>query len=785
MDVTRRFSLTNVTVSSLAPFIGLLVMALAFALQLLVARLPDPRPESAPAAEFSAGRALAIAERLLGDGAPHPVGSAANEAVRDHIIAELEALGLPVELRSTFACSSIWPLCGYVENILTRLPGQSEGPAVMLTAHYDSVPAGPGAADDIAGVATILEIARILSAEPPPRNPVIFLFSDGEEPGMLGAEAFVAGHPWAAEVDAVVNLEARGSSGQSILFETTENAGWLTRAFVQQARQPIVGSVYNEVYDLAANNTDLTIYEAAGMHGINLGFIEEFAHYHTPLDNLTNLNPGSVQHQGDNALAAVRAYSELDLSQPPPGNRISLDLAPGLIVHWPEPWSLVLGAGALLLWAGLTVFLLRRRQLSLRALLWSLPLLPLGVIVAAALGFGLLVLISNFVGSAAPLYAHPWPGRIALWASAFFVQVLLSLLFARRAGFWGLALGVWFWWALFALLLAPFAPGFGALFLIPAVPALLAFGVYALLRLRTTPRAEEIASGGIIAASIGVFGAASLWLPTALYSETGAGVELGGIAGFSVALATTTLAPLLALPERRRRLRHALWAVAALLAVIATVIAANTASFSELRPQRLNLMHYEARPEGEASWLLATGSLPGGAAAMPEPLLQAAEFGNAAPSIAFPWSDEQYLAAPAPATTEPAPNLQLVDDEQSNGERLLHLQLSSPRGAGHVALIIPEAAGLRRIAVPDAATTLEALPARNGFHTFDCFGARCDGLSLTLHLQSSGPITFFIYDDTWGLPPSGTALLQARPATAAPSQMGDVTRILNEVVVGE
>src|SRR5690606_9069481 len=108
------------------------------------------------------------------------------------------------------------------------------------------------------------------------------------------------------------------------------------------------------------------------------------------LDNLTNLNPGSVQHQGDNALAAVRAYSELDLSQPPPGNRISLDLAPGLIVHWPEPWSLVLGAGALLLWAGLTVFLLRRRQLSLRALLWSLPLLPLGVIVAAALGFGLL-----------------------------------------------------------------------------------------------------------------------------------------------------------------------------------------------------------------------------------------------------------------------------------------------------------------------------------------------------------------------------------------------------------
>ena len=50
-------------------------------------------------------------------------------------------------------------------------------------AHYDSVPFGPGAADDGAGVVTLLETARALKAGPPLKNDVIFLFTDGEEAG--------------------------------------------------------------------------------------------------------------------------------------------------------------------------------------------------------------------------------------------------------------------------------------------------------------------------------------------------------------------------------------------------------------------------------------------------------------------------------------------------------------------------------------------------------------------------------------------------------------------------
>jgi hypothetical protein len=68
-------------------------------------------------------------------------------------------------------------------------------PAVLVMSHYDSVHNSPGAADDSLGAAAALEIARALKAGPQPARDVIFLFTDGEEAGLLGAEAFFARDP--------------------------------------------------------------------------------------------------------------------------------------------------------------------------------------------------------------------------------------------------------------------------------------------------------------------------------------------------------------------------------------------------------------------------------------------------------------------------------------------------------------------------------------------------------------------------------------------------------------
>ena len=63
-------------------------------------------------------------------------------------------------------------------NIIATLPGRDPGkPAVLLMAHHDSVWGSPGAPDDAAGVAAILEVVRAIraSGQPPERTLIVLL----------------------------------------------------------------------------------------------------------------------------------------------------------------------------------------------------------------------------------------------------------------------------------------------------------------------------------------------------------------------------------------------------------------------------------------------------------------------------------------------------------------------------------------------------------------------------------------------------------------------------------
>src|SRR5688500_7061779 len=126
---------------------------------------PAPLPATAPPSEFSADRAFQHLKVIAR--APRPIGSAHHGAARDYIFRQLRALGLEPEIQRTTAVNSTAaPLffAGAIQNIVARRKGTGDGRAVLLVAHYDSVPNGPGANDDAAGVATLLETARALSA---------------------------------------------------------------------------------------------------------------------------------------------------------------------------------------------------------------------------------------------------------------------------------------------------------------------------------------------------------------------------------------------------------------------------------------------------------------------------------------------------------------------------------------------------------------------------------------------------------------------------------------------
>lgn len=86
-------------------------------------------------------------------------------------------------MQAGLQCSPLAAGCTQVRNIVAVRKGREGGPAVMLTAHYDSVPGSAAAADDGAGVAAMLDIADLLATRAPLRHDVVLLFADGEESG--------------------------------------------------------------------------------------------------------------------------------------------------------------------------------------------------------------------------------------------------------------------------------------------------------------------------------------------------------------------------------------------------------------------------------------------------------------------------------------------------------------------------------------------------------------------------------------------------------------------------
>ena len=192
---------------------------------------PRPLPADAPAQLFSAGRAFATVKAITSR--PRLVGSPAFESAKATVLAQMTAVGLLTEEQDT-------SLDGVkVENVLGRLHGSLSQDAILLTAHLDSVANSPGATDDGSGVAEVLETMRALQAAGPLRNTVIALITAPEENCCYGARAFVSQHPWARYVRLVVNVDAGGLSGPSILAATGPDEGWLVEQMAGRLPDPV------------------------------------------------------------------------------------------------------------------------------------------------------------------------------------------------------------------------------------------------------------------------------------------------------------------------------------------------------------------------------------------------------------------------------------------------------------------------------------------------------------------------------------------------------------------
>lgn len=469
---------------SAAAIVIVLLLGLLIGFSIYAQRPPAAEPDGNTAAAFSANRALQHLSVIAAK--PHPSGSAAHEEVRDYLLRELKAAGLEPQVQHStlFGPSQGAPSTG-IRNVLARLKGTGSGEAVLLVAHYDSRVESFGASDDGAAVASLLETARTLKAGERLKNDVIFLFTDAEETGLLGAQAFVEEHAWPRDVRLVLNFEARGNSGPVMMFESSDNNNWLIAEFAKAAPMPFAHSLSYEIYKLLPNDTDLTIFKHVGLTGLNFANIDGLAHYHSPLDNLSAVDPGVIQHQGSYIAALTKHFGNVDLNQTSDGNAVYFDLFGRVLVHYSYLWVIPLTLLTCLLFVALVILGFRKQRLTARGILWGSATLLVSIVAAAVIG----LLVWKSVG----IFGGPSPetlqSRLFLVGFVAFAMASTSVVYTvlrKRASFESFAIGAFFCWLVLTLVVSLRIPGGSFLFHWPLLGGMVGLGWMMLFSERKT-----------------------------------------------------------------------------------------------------------------------------------------------------------------------------------------------------------------------------------------------------------------------------------------------------------
>ena len=387
---------------------------------------PKAVPADAPATRFSAERAMTDLQVVARE--PHSAGSDAQARVREYIVGQVEALGLKAEIETS----------GQVSNILVFLEGTRSTGTVLVTGHYDSHPPAPGAGDDGLSTVAMLEAIRVMHASSSLRNDVLFLFSDGEELGWLGAYAYLNSHPEAKnEIGVVLGFDGRPGNGPLAMWETSPGDAWLVR---QMAGLPLplwAGSWTNRA-ERGELDTDFSVFSQAGFTGVEIENAEAGTRYHTSDDTVDAISPNLMQAYGQAMLMLTDRFGEIDLRTRTRGVDLAYFTLPlvGLVPcpTWVTPVLSGLGILALL---AFVVVARRQARFSPGRFGWGLLGLLLGTIVivlCAQLAWGgikkgyadELAAVSGFEASTAWLTGMMFVAAI--------LMVILLVLLSRRLG---------------------------------------------------------------------------------------------------------------------------------------------------------------------------------------------------------------------------------------------------------------------------------------------------------------------------------------------------------------
>ena len=760
---------------------------------------PAPAPASADAAGFSAARAMTDVRAIAVT--PHPMGSAANLQVRDHLVARMTTLGLAPRVSREAAFTSregrngLRIDGGYVENIVGVLPGRDRAaPAAALMSHYDSVPSSPGAADDAAGVASALEIVRAIKARGVPARDVMVVITDGEEAGLLGAEAFFRKDPAARHIGFALNMETRGGGGRVQMFETSDRNGEVIALLRRAAERPSSSSLSVFLYRHMPNDTDFSLAKAAGVQGMNFAFIGRQFDYHSPTATPANLDAGALQDMGGQVLSAAAALAfapqlparapdaihsqvagDVLLAYGPTTGWLILAAAAGLLtVGWVRarraekfPLSdVVRGAGGLLFVAlsaaailhfarravGVDVGYLEQRFLLAEPRLWeaAVMLLAIGLLLAAAAelarGRRKIALLPLAAGLAGSLFGGFDLVGLVIGAGAALVGAAACGRRVSRPPAWA------------GVLILGLILGVAAMVFAPAISFAIAWPL-ALACLGAALTSLACGRGPVSLTILGLLAALGLGWIGGMAHMAHLGLDLPEVLTVPLVMATLLIWPL-AHPTEGAPPERLIGPLTITAGLVVLAIARWHHPYDARHPQASQVAYELDQDAGKAWRVSSTPDLPDWSR-------EVLTTEGATPARRRSWALGRLDAAPAPYLAQPAPEITLT--ALGNGRLRLHVQ--PPPGARTLDLRLQ----------PNTAVFLEEIagvPARAGLSPVRWTRLRWEAAQpgLDLVIRAAGPGRLQVdYAATLEAWPTAAAPLPARPADVMPFGQSDST----------
>ncbi len=741
---------------------GLVIVAVAGA----VTPVDAPRPVSSAVApdRFSSARAMDALRVIAAE--PRPIGSLRAAAVRDFIFARLQALTLDPHVRTSEVVSKRAPrVAGVVRNVVGRLPGRDPTRAVLLVAHYDSVPTAAGAADNGSGVAALLETARALRSGPPLRNDVIFLFTDGEERGLLGAQAFLRDDPWVYAAGVVLNFDSPGSSSPALMYETSPGNGRLIPHYLA------VGNAYGSslMYEVSRRQpvvSDFRPFVASGIPGMTFGMLDGPAYDHTAYDSLTAFDEAGLQHEGKTALALARRLGDADLWRLHAPDVVYFNALWGFGVSYPQsyvPALAALGVGAFFAAVAVAV---RRRLLTPGGVAWA------ALATGATLGASLLALAIVWTMYRTAYEERVWTDTgvvvsdgyrlgLVLVAAAVVMAIYAALL--RRLRAWDLSVAALAWWAAAAVGVSLLFPGASFLLTWPLVGGSLGLAGAALVDGPDggRPAAAMIALAGAVPGLVLMSSAVYLLLMSAGLKQ-----------GVTVA-AVWLLVGLLMLPLAVALRSFRFWLPAAFAAAgVAVLFAVGSSVAFDSEHPKFTSVYYRRTPDGRTAWQSVDrlDDYTRGFLGEKSPARLAAVY--------FPqMGSRTTLETDAPPFELRSPVLRVLSDVSDGDRRTVRVHVRSDRRAAVLSLLVHTVVGNLSASVDGHelggrdTTLLDGTTVR---WSFDFYAPPPEGIAVTLVFAAGPPVLLRAVDFTYGLP-AAAARYPARPAGMLPGRLGDGT----------